>query len=279
MSANVDVDVQLAGRLGQILGVLMATIVAYLRRSAAYTIEIIRAPLFPLVYFGSMYMVYSISGQHSVDGANLAGFLLVGLFGLEAWRASVWTSGYAIEAERHEGTIGALFLTPANRLLVIAGYGLGGLIFMVPSLFVIVALGVVTGARLHIAHPLAVLAAGATMVVASLAVGFTLAGAFVLTRRANLLANVIQHPVYLLGGFIVPRDALPGWLRPFADALPFSHATEALRAATLRAASLATIAGELAWALGISALCALLGALLIRRVEYAAKRSGQLELF
>jgi ABC transporter DrrB family efflux protein len=272
-------DVQFVGGLGRARGALLATIVAYLRRSAAYMIEIIRAPLFPLVYFGSMYMVYSISGQHTVDGSNLAGFLLVGLFGLEAWSASVWTSGYAIEAERYEGTIGALFLTPANRLLVIAGYGLGGFIFMLPSLLVIVLLGVVTGARLQVADPLAVLAAGATMIAASLAVGFTLAGAFVLTRRANLLANVIQHPVYLLGGFIVPRDALPGWLRPFADALPFGHATDALRSATLRGASLGDIAGELAWALGISALFALLGALLIRRVEYAAKCSGQLELF
>ena len=71
-----------------------------------------------------------------------------------------------------------------------------------------------SGARFAISDPLAVLAAGVTMVVASLAVGFTLAGAFVLTRRANLLANVIQHPVYLLGGFVVPRDALPDWLRP-----------------------------------------------------------------
>jgi ABC-2 type transport system permease protein len=90
---------------------------------------------------------------------------------------------------------------------------------------------------------------------------------------------VIQHPVYLLGGFVVPRDALPGWLRPFSDALPFGHVVDALRAATLSGAALGDIAGELGWSLGISALCALAGALLMRRVEHAAKRSGQLELF
>jgi ABC-2 type transport system permease protein len=272
-------DVQFVSGFGHARGTLVATTLAYARRSAAYAIEIIRAPLFPLVYFGTMYLVYSISGQQSVDGIDLAGFLLVGMFGFEAWSASVWTSGYAIESERFEGTIGALFMTPANRMLVIAGYGLGGFIFLLPSLLVILLLGFVSGAQFVISDPLAVLAAAATMVVASLAVGFTLAGAFVLTRRANLLANVIQHPVYLLGGFVVPRDAFPNWLRPFADALPFGHVVDALRAATLRGASLGDIAGELGWSLGISAVCALAGALLIRRVEYAAKRSGQLELF
>jgi ABC-2 type transport system permease protein len=274
-----SVDVEFVGGFGHARGTLLATTLAYVRRSAAYAIEIIRAPLFPLAYFGTMYLTYSLSGRQTIDGANLAGFLLVGMFGFEAWSASVWTSGYAVESERFEGTIGALFMTPANRLLVIAGYGLGGFIFLLPSLLVILLLGVASGAQFAISDPLAVLAAGVTMVVASLAVGFTLAGAFVLTRRANLLANVIQHPVYLLGGFVVPRDALPGWLRPFSDALPFGHVVDALRAATLSGASLGDIAGELAWALGISGLCVAIGALLMRKVEHAAKRSGQLELF
>lgn len=258
---------------------LLATTVASARRSAAYLIEIIRAPLFPLVYFATTYFAYAIAGRTTVDGTDLSGFLLVGLFGLEAWSASVWTSGYAIEAEREEGTIGALFMTPASRLLVIAGYGLGGFVFKLPSLAVIALIGVLVGANLSIADPLAVAAAGGALAVASLAVGVALAGFFVLTRRANLLANVIQHPIYLLGGFVVAPNALPSWLRPLSDAVPFSHATEALRAAMLRGASLADIARQLVWTLGLSALCALFGAALIRRVEHAAKRTGQLELF
>ena len=72
---------------------------------------------------------------------------------------------------------------------------------------------------------------------------------------------------------------MPRWLRPLSEALPFTHALNALRPAMLGGASLADVRGELLWTLAISALCMLLGAIGIRKVEHVAKRSGQLELF
>jgi len=170
-------------------------------------------------------------------------------------------------------------MSPANRIAIIIGHGIGGLIFLLPSMAVVALLGWLTGADLDIAHPLAAAIGLLTLVTASLAMGILLAAFFVLSRRANLMANFIQHPVNLLGGFIIPRAELPDWLYRLSSALPIAHAVDAFRASTLSGASVSDISGPVAWSLGLSALFALVGAMGIRRIEHAAKRSGQLELF
>lgn len=178
-----------------------------------------------------------------VGGANAAGFLLVGMVGLLAWSSSIWSSGYAIEHERHEGTVGALFLSPASRAAIVVGYGLGSFVWELPSLLVVGLIALLSGARFDVSDPFAALAALGSVYVASLCVGFAFAGLFVLSRRGNLLANFLQMPIYLLAGFVVPRDRLPGWLEQLSDAVPASHATDALRASTLAGASFGQIAG------------------------------------
>jgi ABC-2 type transport system permease protein len=259
--------------------VIASTCNAYLKRSNAYLIDVIRWPLFPLMLYATWWIAYDVSGQQQIDGAGVAGYLLVGMVGLITWTSTIWASGYAIEYERSGGTSAALFLSPASRVAVILGYGLGSLLWMLPALVVVALLALATGARFSVADPLAPIAAMAAVVVASLATGFAFASLFVLSRRANLVANFLQLPIYLLAGFIAPREALPDWLRPLSDALPVSHAIDALRAGALHGASLAEIAAPLAMTLATSAAFAIVGAISLRRVEYAAKRSGQLDLY
>ena len=270
---------EFVGPLAHLGSVVLATARSYLRRTNAYLIDVIRWPLGTLIMFATWRLTYAVSGRESVGGADAAGFLLVGAWGLITWTATIWSSGYAIEYERAEGTIAALFLFPASRAATIVGYGLGGFVWLLPALALVAGLGVATGARLHVADPLALAAAGLVLPVTSLATGFALAGLFILSRRANLLANFLQLPGSLLAGFLVPRESLPGWLRPLSDALPAGHAVDALRASALGAATLAETRGPLLTALALSGLYATIGFLALRRVEDAAKRSGQLDLY
>jgi ABC-2 type transport system permease protein len=230
------------------------------------------------LYFVTWRVAYAVAGRGHVDGANASGFLLVGMFGLITWSSTIWSSGYAIEHERHEGTEGALFLSPVSRSAVV-GYGLGSLVWLLPSFLVTIAIGFATGARLHVADPLAVAGAAIALLAASLATGFAFAGLFVLSRRGNLLANFLQLPIYLLAGFLAPRSQLPDWLQPLSDAIPASHAMDALRASGLGGATLHGRTGPLALAFGTAALYALVGWISLRRVENVAKRAGQLDLY
>jgi ABC-2 type transport system permease protein len=264
---------------GHFWAVLWGSAVGYLKRSNAYLIDIIRWPLFPLMLYATLQVTYRAAGRTEAGGANVPGFLLVGIVGLLVWGATIWAGGYAIEWERSTGTIAALLLSPASRVAVVLGYGLGGIVWLLPGFAMVGLLGLATGARFDVSTPLAPLLAVAALIVGAVAVGFALASFFVLSRRANVLANFLQTPVYLLAGFAVPRQELPGWLRPLSDALPVSHAIDALRASTLRGAGVGEIAGEVGWALVTAAAFGLVGIGGLRRVERVAKRGGELEFF
>lgn len=259
--------------------VLLATAWAEIQRTRAYTIEIVRWPLFPMIYFSTLLITYRVSGQQTVAGYGVEGFLMVGAIGMVLWTSTVWSAGYAIEIERTEGTINSLFLTPASRSAVTMGYGLGSYVmFIVPTALVLTVLGVLTGARFDIQSPMAVVLSLLALGLGALALGHALAGGFVLTRRANLWANFLQTPIYLLSGMVVPVSALPDWLGWFARVFPISAGMNALRESLLAGASVADIAEPL-MRFGLSSVVLLIvGTLLLRRVENVAKRGGQFDL-
>ncbi len=271
--------IEFAGPYRYLWSVVLAAARGFVARSNAYLIDIIRWPVFPLIFYAVIRLTYQVSGQETVAGFDVAAFLLVGMFAFITWSGTIWSGGYAIEYERSEGTIGALFLSPASRAAVIAGYGLGGFVWMAPSFVVVALLGVVTGARFNVADPLAVVGALLAFLVGSLATGFALAGLFILSRRANLLANFLQRPGELLSGALFPRENLPGPLHALSNCLPVSHALDALRASALGAATLRDILPSLGLALLVAAVYALVGAFSLRKVEDAAKRSGDLDLY
>lgn len=267
------------GAVSSFVTVLLATAWAEIQRKRAYTIEIVRWPLSPLIYFSMLLLTYRISGQATAGGYNIEGFLLVGAIGMVLWISAIWTGGYAIEIERTEGTINSLFLTPTNRNAIIMGYSLGGFaILIVPTAVVLVALGIMTGAQFDVQSPLAVVLACLALVFGAFALGQVLAGAFVLTRRANLWANFLQNPIYLLSGMAVPVSALPDWIQWFAAVFPIGAGMTALRDALLTGATVGDIAGPLVRFAASSAALLIIGTLLMRRVENVAKRGGQFDL-
>lgn len=260
------------------VSVCLATARAAIKGTLAYTIEVVRWPLFPVLYFATLLLTYRAAGRATADGLSPEGFLLVGTFGMTLWSSAVWTGGYAIELERSQGTINSLFLTPASRSAVVLGHSLGALaIYVAPTAIIVSILAVLTGASFDIADPLAVALAFLTLIGGALALGYVLSGAFVLTRRANVFANFIQSPIYLLSGMVVPVDDLPRLLQWFSYVFPLSAGMSALRDTLLAGAGTVDIANDLARFLVMSAALLLVGNMLLRRVENVAKRGGKLD--
>jgi ABC-2 type transport system permease protein len=272
-------DVHSPGALSGFMAVMLATAWAEVQRKRAYTIEIVRWPLFPLLYFAMLLLTYRISGQETVAGYNVEGFLLVGAIGMVLWSAAIWTGGYAIEIERMEGTINSLFLTPSSRVAVITGYSLGGLaMFMLPAVIVLTILAMLTGVQFDVQSPIAVVIASFSLIFGACALGHVLASAFVLTRRANLWANFLQTPIYLLSGMVVAIEALPEWVQWFAAVFPIGAGMTALRDALLAGATVGDISEPLVRFAVSSAALLVIGSYLLKRVENVAKRGGQFDL-
>ncbi len=145
-----------------------------------------------------------------------------------------------------------------------------------PALVLIAAL--LLGARFDVAHPLAALLAFSAVYLSSLCLGFAFAGLFILTRQANAMANFLQTPIFLLAGFIVPRSALPDWLAAVSFGLPIAHAVDALRATALTGASFLDVWRPLLFCAATCVAFLVIGLWGLKRVEYAAKRLGTLDL-
>lgn len=261
------------------IATMMATARAYLQRSSAYVIELIRWPLGPLLTFAAWRITYGASGRAPVEGVTVSGFLLVGIFGMIIWTSSIWASGNAIEVERWSGTTASLFLTPASRVAVVTGYGIGSFIWFFPAFVALAVVALVTGARFNVTDPLAVAAGVFSLVAASLAAGFAFSGLFILSRKANLIANVIQSPAYLLSGLLVPLSSLPGWLRTISGGIPVTQAVVALRSSMLLGASIRSVAPAILHSLAVSLVWFVVGLTALRWVEHVAKHTGQLDLF
>jgi ABC-2 type transport system permease protein len=259
--------------------VLLATARTYFAILNTYAIQRVRNPLTLALNFSTWRIAYGLTGQGHVNGATVSGFLLVGSFGNIIWFSTLWSSGFAIERARHEGTSGALFLSPASRPAVIIGYGLGALAMAVPAFVAVFILAILTGAQFHVGDWFATILSFLALVAGTLACGFALSGLFILSRRGNLIATLLQMPIYFLAGFIVPVSRLPMWVQPFSNALPISHAAIALRQSALLGDGLILTGPQLLWSFGITATVAIIGFLALRRVEHVAKHNGQLELY
>jgi ABC-2 type transport system permease protein len=257
---------------------VLATAASYILQRAAYTIELVRWPAFPVLYFIALYITYGVAGRNTVEGYPTAGFLLVGVITMVLWSSNLWDSGYAIEVERREGTLPALLLSPASRSGVVLGYGLGSVIVLViPTSLVLSGIVFALGIELQVASVAALVLALGGLVLGSLSVGYALAGLFVLTRRANLLANFFQTPIYLLSGMVVPVDDLPTALQVFSRVFPLSYGMDALRGTLLGGAQVGDIAPAITWLLLSAALLMLLGRWFLKKVEDAAKHGAELD--
>jgi ABC-2 type transport system permease protein len=133
---------------------------------------------------------------------------------------------------------------------------------------------IVFGIPLHVTDPVAfVLAVPAT--VASIdALGFVLAVLFVRFRQAWALGNMLEYPVWLIAGFLVPLSLLPSWVRPISWMLAPTWGIRAIRGAALTGPSY----GDIGMALGVGGAYVLIGILLVHRALNAARAKGTLSL-
>lgn len=255
-----------------------ATARVFLLRWASNPIMLVRAPLIPPLMLVSFTLTYQVSGQTAVPGDDVAGFLVIGMLAMLAWSSTLWGSGYALQSEIYAGTIAAVIAAPTRTAPVVVGYGVGSLVWDLPGVATCLTFGALLGARYDVGSPAAVAVSLLAMYVSALCVGFGFGGLFILSRQANALSNFLQAPIWLLAGFFVPRDVLPGWLHPVSDAIPLAHAVDALRATMLAGRPLAGVAGELLATAVTSVALLLVGIWSLRRADHAVRRSGTLDL-
>ncbi|HWG56995.1 MAG TPA: ABC transporter permease [Gaiellaceae bacterium] len=181
-------------------------------------------------------------------GGLLYAALGAGLMGI--WSSTLFGAGGAIQWQRWQGTLEILVAAPARFLWVMLPLTVStatiGLYAVVATLFwgrvfFGVPLGFERPLLFALALPVTVLSLGL--------LGLVLASTFILYRNANAFANLLEYPIWLVTGLLVPVSLLPGWAEPISWLLAPTWGIEAVRNAAL--------GGPVLPALG---MCALLGA-------------------
>ena len=127
---------------------------------------------------------------------------------------------------------------------------------------------------LDIAHPWLFAVSLPAAVLGLGLLGVIMASTFVLYRNANAFSNLLEYPVWLVSGLLVPVSLLPGWVEPLSWVLAPTWGVRAIRDAALGGE-----AGEaIAMCLGLAAVYLALGVVFVRNFERLARERATLSL-
>jgi ABC-type polysaccharide/polyol phosphate export permease len=191
------------------------------------------------------------------------------------WSSTLFGSGGAIQWQRWQGTLEVLVSTPAPFILVMLPLTVATSAIGVYSLASTLFWGrVVFGIPFHVHDWLAFVVAVPATILGLGLLGLLFASTFVLYRHANALSNMLEWPVLLVTGMLVPLSLLPGWSHPIAWVLSPTWGVRGLREAALGG----TPWPDIGMTIGLGVVYLGLGWFFLRYFETAARKHATLSL-
>ncbi|MCI0399065.1 MAG: ABC transporter permease [Chloroflexi bacterium] len=215
-------------------------------------------------------------GGGAIQQVQLAPALLGYLVWFYAMKIIVSMS-WNLKDEMQTGTLEQMYLSPTPAGLLILGQSLARLlsttVIMLP-----LAGGLILLLDIEIPLRPAGLLVFALTIVGLFGFGFLIAGATLIFKQVQALADLIQYALVFLNGALIPIDRFPGWLAAVAQALPTTQGIVVLRQVVLEGQSLGEVwaGGSLVW-LGVHSAATFLGGwFFFKWCERAARQQGLL---
>jgi len=184
---------------------------------------------------------------------------------------------YGLRSEMNAGTLEQMCMSPAPIGLILLGRVIANLLVTTAQVLL---MGTAMSWILGIGIPLrwAGLPVLLLTLFGILGFGFVIAGAVLVFKQVESLANLIQNGLAFLNGSFLPIDAMPGWMAGFARVLPSTQGIVVLRRVILEDRSLASVwrDGSLPWLIAHSLIWFAAGWLVFGLGERVAQRQGSL---
>jgi ABC-2 type transport system permease protein len=211
---------------------------------------------------------------------NVAGFVFVG-YAMYMWLSTLlWGPGTALRQEQVRGSLEAVFLTPASRLVPLFGPGVATLI---PMSLTFVVMGVALWLFFGVVPPLGAVLQAAVVVVLSIPALYAIGALFAASvLRFGEVAPIVQlvRGVFVLAcGITFPVAMLPLWAQVVAWLMPPTYIVEEMRRVLLQGAGLGDVAPQIVIVLAMALVTAALAILVFRFLETSARRTGMLSRF
>lgn len=150
-------------------------------------------------------------------------FVAMGLFG-------GLFAGYGLLSALRAGVIDRCRVTPVSRTGLLLGRALMQVALIEVQALVITIAALPFGLRVHLVDLVAAYLLLAMVILLSVSISYDIA---LLVRNENslgILVNTVGQPVSLLAGVLIPLALAPLWVQNVAVWIPFSWATDGLRA-------------------------------------------------
>lgn len=242
-----------------------------LKQLTTAKLYIVSALIVPLIFASIAHYVFQGSPRNE---SALALALSAGLMGM--WSSVLLGSGNSIDRYRWMGILETLVASPTPTFVIILPFALASASLGLYSLVATLAWSALLfGAPVLPAEPALFVIALVVTIVALGLLGMLLASAFILYPTANALANVLEYPVWMFSGMLVPISMLAEPLRWLSYVLA---PTWGVRAVTGAGTGTGSVVPAILCCLGLSVCYGLATAILLRRFEWMARGKGTLSL-
>jgi ABC-2 type transport system permease protein len=235
--------------------------------------------LLPFLAVSAFVFVYRALGAPE----EFVGFVVIGGAMTAFWLNVVWMMAAQFYWERDQGNLELYFTAPMHLMSVLAGMAIGGLVMTSSRALAVIVIGsVLYGVSYQIQDPLLLVAVFLLTMVPLYGLGMLFASLFLLWgREAFHLAQLLQEPIYFLGGVNFPIRHLGMVAGLVVATLPLAVGLDAMRQLVFpgeASAGVLPVGAEMA-ILAVMGVVFLVGArLALAYLERLARREGRLTL-
>jgi ABC-2 type transport system permease protein len=212
--------------------------------------------------------------------SNVAVFVFVG-YAMYNWlSALLWGAGTALRQEQLRGTLEAVFVTPASRLVPLFGPGVGTLL---PMAMVFASNFLALRIFFGIFPPVEAVIQAAAIVILGIpalyAIGALFGASVLRFGEVGPVVQLIRGVFVLACGITFPIVMLPLWAQVGAWLMPPTYIVDDIRRVLLQGDTIADVAGDIAIVLSLAVLIGILAVVVFRYLEASARRTGMLGRF
>jgi ABC-2 type transport system permease protein len=211
------------------------------------------------------------------------GFVVVGGAMTAFWLNVVWMMAAQFYWEKDQGNLELYFTAPMNLMSILAGMAIGGLVMTSSRAIAVIAIGsILYGVTYDIQQPWLLVAVFILTMIPLYGLGMLFASLFLMWgREANHLAEMLQEPIYFLGGVNFPLRAIGPIAGLMMATLPLAVGLDAMRQLVFAGSEVAGVlpVGTEMVILAVMGVVFLVGArIALRYLEHLARREGRLSL-
>ena len=182
----------------------------------------------PFLFTTVMLMMYPEKSDTVVLQAILGG----GVLGM--WGNTLFASSFTLSYDRMNGTLDNILMSPSDLYHVVAGRSIWNtFIGLLNMLLVYIFAELMFTTPVAVAEPIAFVLVLIVTLTSLASIGMLFSLAFVFSRRGYILTGLLEYPIYVLSGAVVPITVLPTWAQPISKILAPSWGVEALRASAI----------------------------------------------